>query len=303
MNMTSMRLVTFATILTCSLLPGVTASPLPASWFDGKAELDGYDLVQPRYGELRHGRMILIYVTEPFSRANLVKVDRYDPRSKDQVNILKLNAIKKFQTGIYDYSAMTSVFTDPGAIRRPLKISFSMQEWCGHVYEEIVTRDKKAEVATRSYFEGETNRRMVPLSGDILFEDSLPLLLRDLSHQRLALSDWKGPMLPSAFFRRTRHRKPDSYASFLHVAKQSEEMKVPAGTFVVRSISYKRQDKVSCTYAIEEPYPHRIVSYECEDGEQAVLTGTERLPYWRTHGEGDEKFLKKLGLDPPDYAP
>ncbi len=36
-------------------------------WGDGKAELDGYALTQPRYGELREGTAVLIFVTEDFS--------------------------------------------------------------------------------------------------------------------------------------------------------------------------------------------------------------------------------------------
>ena len=36
-------------------------------WGDGKAELDRYALTQPRYGELRQGTAVLIFVTEDFS--------------------------------------------------------------------------------------------------------------------------------------------------------------------------------------------------------------------------------------------
>src|SRR5439155_6663326 len=42
-------------------------------WGDGKAELDGYALVEPRYGEPRDGTAVLIYVTEDFSDSARVK--------------------------------------------------------------------------------------------------------------------------------------------------------------------------------------------------------------------------------------
>ncbi|HEX8953647.1 MAG TPA: hypothetical protein VF945_17440, partial [Polyangia bacterium] len=33
-------------------------------WGDGKAELDGYALVEPRYGQPREGTAVAIFVTE-----------------------------------------------------------------------------------------------------------------------------------------------------------------------------------------------------------------------------------------------
>ena len=44
-----------------------------AHWGDGKAELNGYRLTQPRYGELRKGTVVHVYVTEPFSHEARVK--------------------------------------------------------------------------------------------------------------------------------------------------------------------------------------------------------------------------------------
>ena len=41
-------------------------------WHDGKAELDGYRLTVQRYGHVRSGRAVAIYVTEPFSRSKHV---------------------------------------------------------------------------------------------------------------------------------------------------------------------------------------------------------------------------------------
>src|SRR5439155_18911282 len=44
-------------------------------WHDGRAELDGYRLTVERYGHPRTGRAVAIYVTEPFSRSQHVKLD------------------------------------------------------------------------------------------------------------------------------------------------------------------------------------------------------------------------------------
>ena len=54
--------------------------PAPAQdfwkhWGDGKAELNGYALKQPRYGALRDGTAVLVFVTEDFSDSLRVKAD------------------------------------------------------------------------------------------------------------------------------------------------------------------------------------------------------------------------------------
>jgi len=80
-------------------------------WFSGKAELNSYDLQQSRYGEIRDGEVIFIFVTEPFSLSKQVKLDNSLDSDKDRVSVLKLNESRKFKTGIYDYSILTSTFT------------------------------------------------------------------------------------------------------------------------------------------------------------------------------------------------
>ena len=37
-----------------------------AHWFDGYAEISSYSIDQSRYGEIREGNAVLIYVTEDF---------------------------------------------------------------------------------------------------------------------------------------------------------------------------------------------------------------------------------------------
>ncbi len=37
------------------------------TWYAGKAELSTYNLQQARYGEIRNGEAVLIFVTEDFS--------------------------------------------------------------------------------------------------------------------------------------------------------------------------------------------------------------------------------------------
>jgi hypothetical protein len=120
-------------------------------WGDGRAELAGYDLVTPRYGAERQGTAVAMFVTEPFSAGARVKADgpaREDGEGGGTFQAMKLNLIQDVPTGVYDYNLMTSAFValqsvpgepalPPGA---PVKVSFSSQEWCGHVYPQALFR-------------------------------------------------------------------------------------------------------------------------------------------------------------------
>src|SRR5512132_1845369 len=128
-------------------------------WYQGKAELTRYELNQARYGEMHTGEAVLIFVTEPFRPDRQVKLERGDPSRG--TTVLKLNAVRKFFTGIYPYSLMTSTFTpvDFGANRpRTLKVASSSQEWCGQTFTQLNLRNGRYEGALRSYFEEEGDR-------------------------------------------------------------------------------------------------------------------------------------------------
>ena len=103
-------------------------------WFAGDAEISSYTLTQSRYGELRSGNAVLIYVTEDFLPNTQVKANN---PGENSIKVLKLNATKNFNTGIYPYNIMQSTFQPVYNKSQPLKISASIQEWCGHVYAQI----------------------------------------------------------------------------------------------------------------------------------------------------------------------
>jgi hypothetical protein len=277
-------------------------SPFWGWWSDGKAELDGYDLVQPRYGQLRHGRAVLIYVTEPFSRSRHVKVDRYDPKDPDQFVALKLNLVRRFQTGIYDYSLMTSVFVDPQRGFDPVKLSFSAQEWCGHVYQELLFEPGLVRNRLFSYFEGESRQEELASPAGALSEDNLFIGLRSLASAALEARSGKVRILGSLTQARLRHQRLAYYESEL-AWSAPRQVQVPAGRFEAREAAWTRLDAVRCAALVETAYPHRILAWSCEDGEAAKLTGSKRLAYWQTNREGDEKLLEELGLRPMPMAP
>lgn len=136
-------------------------------WYSGEAEITSYELEQARYGELRNGNAVLIYVTEDFLPDAQVKADSPDANS---ISILKLNATKNFLTGIYPYSIMQSTFYPLDEHEHALKVSASIQEWCGQVYMQLNNR-RKYEIKIHSYFQGEADQELniekVPLENEI----------------------------------------------------------------------------------------------------------------------------------------
>src|SRR5207247_9146539 len=120
------------------LLLVLCAAPAPAQdfwahWGDGRAELNGYRLVQPRYGATRTGTALPDFVTEDMSDALRVKADPGQHPAADVYPVMKLNAIRDVQTGIYDYNVMTSAFARVADGWPVAKVSFASQGWCGDV--------------------------------------------------------------------------------------------------------------------------------------------------------------------------
>src|SRR4051794_35869994 len=112
------------------------------TWGDGQAEVASYDLTMPKYGQLRKGTAIAIFVTEPFSKSLRVKADDGKHAKADVASVMKLNLIREYQTGVYNYKDMLGTFVWlEGVDNRPegmaAKVSFSSQEWCGHVWSQL----------------------------------------------------------------------------------------------------------------------------------------------------------------------
>ncbi len=166
--------------LACSFSSALAADPdFGSHWHDGRAELDGYRWTVTRYGESRTGQCVMIYVTEPFSESKKVKVNDPSRNPRDTFDALKLNLVRDFQTGIYDYNTMVSLFVRSDDFE-PVKISFSSAEWCGHVYEELLFGPRRINERYFSYFEGETSSETIDRKTDGVSEDNLFIRLRGL---------------------------------------------------------------------------------------------------------------------------
>jgi hypothetical protein len=281
------------------------SSPLPKirasrsfwdHWADGKAEISAYRLTTSRYGELREGTVALIYVKEPMDRRTWIKDDTAKTPASERVKVLKLNELIKFQTGIYPYAVMTSVFAPVDGMGRerfaPAKISVSAQEWCGHVYQQVHPKGDHLWSAGHSYFSSEGDKgERVSVPPWTLYEDALLVQLRELDGPFADGKDWSGSLVHTLWHYRKSHRP---IAPVEATIKRDES--VLAGKAVTRFTL--KTDMSTRTFYLEKSYPHRVLGWDANDGETARLKGSERLTYWQLNRNSDEQILSRLGLKP-----
>ena len=253
-------------------------------WFDGKAEISNYILTQSRYGSIRKGSAVLIYVTEDFLPKKQVKANK---KTKYTQNILKLNRTKKFLTGIYPYSIMTGIFLRLGQNLPLIKTSTSIQEWCGQTYLQI-NRRKTLEITGHSYFEEEADE-MFNLKND-LTEEELWVWIRT---QPKILPQGKKELLPSLEYLRMNHKPIKFYEAILDLQNND--------TLNIYSLYYPElKRKLSIYY--EPNHPYQILKWNEYDLENekiissAVLEKMIKLPYWELNKIGDEHFRDSLNL-------
>ena len=171
-------------------------------WYDGQAEITSFKLKQSRYGELREGTAVLVYVTEDFLPDEQVKANM---QNENTVPVLKLNTTKKFLTGIYPYSIMSSTFYPLANKSHAIKVVNSSQEWCGQMYAQLNNRDGFT-VTAHDYFEGGADQDF-RLSESIL-EDELWTQLRTAPSE---LPTGSQKVIPSLEYLRLNHKKIKAY--------------------------------------------------------------------------------------------
>ena len=269
-------------------------------WGDGRAELSSYRIEQPRYGEQRAAYGVLIFVTEELNRHTRVKVESPTPDS-DRIYVLKLNNVLKFNTGIYDYAVMTSVFSavEPvrgGAPFELQKLSLSSQEWCGHVFEEVHVDPDEVRGDLNSYFEREGRHQWrFDRPADFESEDHLLIRIRELNGEWLRPGETRSlTMLPSLWTFRQRH-EPRALVPATITKGASEEIAVAGEELAAIRWSWDYGNGPTVTW-VEEAAPHRILAWRDAAGGAAELMRTIRVPYWSLNANADESYREQLGI-------
>ena len=262
-------------------------------WYQGKAELASYELEQVRYGETRHGSAVLIFVTEDFSKSKQVKLD-YPIQNKDDIlKVLKLNATRKFTTGIYPYSTMSSVFTPlyQNISPQTVKLTTSSQEWCGHTFLQANLRGNNYQIQSNSYFESE---------GDLKYdvsafpmEDGIWNQIR-LNPEGLPIGTFS--MLPGSLYCRFKHVEFKESKAEARLEKDNEG-------HMIYQIEYPDLSRL-LKIRFNAIFPHEILGWEesyPEGGKsmttKANLKSVKQLDYWNRNKNEDAHYRIELGLD------
>lgn len=265
-------------------------------WYQNKAEITYYDLEQARYGEMHKGDAVLIFVTEDFLASKQVKLEDYSKGKADAVPVLKMNFTKTFNTGIYPYTLMKSVFSPVNlkAFPHALKLTAAITEWCGQVYTQINNHRESYSVKSFSYFEKEGDEEF--LLDKVFLEDELWTRIR-IEPEQLPIGNIK--IIPGMLSSRLRHKK-------LAVETAAAESHQYGDTIAYR-LHYKETER-TLEIRFNKEFPYEIWSWEetYMDGfgdnakvltTKAVKKKSILLDYWNKHAVADSVYRKELGLN------
>lgn len=250
-------------------------------WYAGEAEITSYALQQARYGELREGQAVLIYVTEDFLPEEQVKANAQNP---DNISVLKLNATKQFNTGIYPYSIMQSTFYPLSTVEHATKISCSVQEWCGQTYTQLNNRDGFL-LNSHSYFQGEADKNLTIEKA--ILENELWTQLR-VDPKELPVGNVE--IIPSFEFLSLKHIELKPYQAIASLTATSY------------TIEYPELDR-TLTINFNTNTPFEVLGWteSFKSGTEILTTKATKLntiksPYWNKNSNKDSILRETLKL-------
>ncbi len=264
-------------------------------WYQGKAEVSSYKLNQARYGAMYPGHAVLIFVTEDFSEDKHVKLDDPAQAGSDAIKVMKLNKTKKFDTGIYPYAMMTSVFTPLNTKGYPhsLKATTSSQEWCGQSFTQLSLDGSSYQAQLFSYFEAEGDQEMK--LDAVLLEDEV---WNQIRINPASLPNGEIDIIPGTMYQRLSHEP-------LKVVKANANLTHEAGQSAF-TLDYPTLNRTLIIH-FNTDFPHQITAWEetfmSGFGEKSqTLTTTATLDksimtdYWTKNTPQDSVFRQELNL-------
>ena len=272
----------------CSSAGASVAEPLPWStgaegwrtddaWYDGKAEKCLYEATDRIYGLDRS------YVARAYTNKQ-----QMDPRSTTKasgraaapVECFKHHWSERVPTENYDYDYSTASFVRTADLA-PFKLTAATQEDCGASFKQIWRVDEELAWLSSVYFpDAGLDRDRV--DADVVFQDALSIVLRDLPFAELAPGKrYDLRLVPSQ--RSTRSTAVEPVQAQL-TFEGSETLDVPAGSIPTHRVVVRlegRREPLSFWFAADgtAPWLHALVAYE--DGQRSYrLRSLERTAYW-----------------------
>jgi len=257
-------------------------------WNQGKAEISTFTLNQSRYGSQHDGTVVLLFVTEDFSRKREVKLDEPKKHSSDDVKVMKCNMNKEFITGIYKYNMMSSVFTPLDYKKDPhsLKLVASSQEWCGQTFLQANWKGYRYETHQYSYFENEGDSETKLINA--FLEDEIWNKIR-VDPDVLPIGKIK--IVPAAFYLRLTHTAIKEYDGVASLKEQDGQY--------VYAIQYPDLGR-NMEITFDKAFPHKIMGWKETYGKNeittATLSKTLMTDYWNHNHPEDEPLRDSLNL-------
>ena len=285
--------------LTGSILAQKNNVATNSYWSQGKAEVNVYEVSQNRYQENHPGQLVSVFVTEDFLTDKQVKNERYI--NKNSTWTIKNIQLKKFTTGIYDYSLFSAVFTpiDRNKIPKSLKVSASSQEWCGTMYTQFnLILDTDYKVEHRSYFESEGDR--VTRIKKSYLEDEVFTVLR---MNPLLLPVGTVQLIPPANYIQLKHLQIKSYKAITSLIPYDKK-EISGSNLMQYKIVYPELNR-SIHIVFENKAPYKIMgwfekfpsSFDGKPRTTSIILKTQKmLPYWRQNSLKDKYLREELGL-------
>lgn len=259
-------------------------------WYQGKAEINVYELNQIRYGEVRKGESVMIFVTEDFSKKDHVKLDDPSETPSDRRKVIKLNKTRKFQTGVYPYHTMLSVFTPVYEDLNSPKVVATVTEWCGQSFLQMNWRNSTYKVSSFSYFqsEGDTETKARGQAEDELW--NLIRLNPDL------IIEGETEMIPGIIFQRFQHLPTKVERAVISKRKLS-------ATTAEVEVAYEEINR-RLVIRYQQKFPFEILSWEetqsKPNGEveatKAIRKRVTLLDYWNKNSTQYDDLAKSLSF-------
>jgi hypothetical protein len=271
-------------------------------WHQGKAEVSRFDLEQVRYGQTYHGHAVLIFVKEQLLPETQVKFDGL-ATSEKAVDVMKHIATRDFNTGVYPYSVMTSVFSpfeDKG--RHAYKVTGTTQDWCGQTFLQLNNRDGRFSVQYHSYFQSEGDQDFTV--DQAFLEDDLWALVRT-NPGALPVGDIS--LYPSTHCVQLQIRQFYPHKAIGRLDKQLERS-VWTDSLNVYTVRYTDIPR-TLVIMFEPDFPYAIHAWEETEENLAERKGTSPMrtrgvrthslmvDYWNRSSIADSTYRPLLGLE------
>ncbi len=243
-------------------------------WYDGLAEKCVYAATRTIYGRERS-----------FDASAYTDKERVDPETsvktegRDGLEVFKHHWSERVPTESYDYDFSTSCYVrteDLGCF----KLTAATQEDCGASFKEI-WRDESAFSFFESVYFPDCGRKEGRIAdGTAVFEDALPLVLRDFPFERGAA--FVLAVIPS---QKDTHAVPLEPRPMTVRCAASETLELPCGrveAFRIELLSSGEEQRARYWFAAEgaAPWLHALVRYEGPHGVTYLLRSIERTAYW-----------------------